>query len=196
MIVGGDAIEVLSPIRFLLYMIFPSAAVFLITILWVERCWMRNRLLTDEKLLKTEESSSKEGMSNALVPLEVRPRPRRKDANRRNSLLSPYKKDSTAIDATRELDFNRKKSNRGLVSKVVRVIVTPFPYAMLLLMAIMIAMIFVDVMSISGLICLTAVIMVIILVLGNHWCVALSSNNAICLLILVLTLCLCIIWCR
>jgi Na+/H+ antiporter NhaD/arsenite permease-like protein len=40
---------------------------------------------------------------------------------------------------------------------------------MLLLMSIMIALLFVDIISIFGLICLTAVFMVVVLVLGNHW---------------------------
>lgn len=173
MIVGGDAIEVLSPIRFLLYMIFPSVSVFFITILWIERCWMRERMLTNSKDRQvTTERTSAESTGTSLVPLDTKPLTlstvKRKDASRRPSLLSPYKKEK--ID--QDVSFDRisdKREKQGIVSKVVRVIITPFPYAMLLLMAVMIALIFVDVMSISGLICLTAVVMVVILVLGNHW---------------------------
>lgn len=169
MIVGSDAIEVLSPIRFLLYMIFPSLVTFVITIMWIERCWMRERMITARAQVTSsnyvDTLSSKDG---ALVPLDVKPLAKRKDASRRNSLLSPYKKES--VEHQRSLDqYEKTTKPPGLVSKVVRVIVTPFPYAMLLLMACMIAMIFVDVMSISGLISITAVIMVVILVLGNHW---------------------------
>ena len=171
MIVGGDAIEVLSPVRFLMYMIFPSVAVFLITILWIERCWMRNRLLVSSKLLSVEsDKAAVGGASDSLFALDTRPATKkRKDASRRGSILSPYKKESSTNELSHDFDVSQKKTKSGIVGKVVRVIITPFPYAMLLLMAIMIAMIFVDVMSISGLICLTAVIMVIILVLGNHW---------------------------
>jgi len=50
-----------------------------------------------------------------------------------------------------------------------RVLATPFPYAMLGLMLMMIVFIFVDIMSIAGLVCVTAVAMVVVLVLGNHW---------------------------
>jgi Na+/H+ antiporter NhaD/arsenite permease-like protein len=170
MIVGGDAIEVLSPVRFLLYMIFPSVAVFFITILWIERCWMRERMIANSK----DEQSTTAVSNVSLVPLDSKPLSvsvsRRKDASRRGALLSPYKKEKADdLSFDRALGRDDKEEKRTLVSKVVRVIATPFPYAMMLLMAIMIALIFVDVMSISGLICLTAVIMVVILVLGNHW---------------------------
>jgi Na+/H+ antiporter NhaD/arsenite permease-like protein len=40
---------------------------------------------------------------------------------------------------------------------------------MLLLMATMIILIFAEIMSIAGLVCVTAVLMVVVLVLGNHW---------------------------
>lgn len=61
------------------------------------------------------------------------------------------------------------KKREELVSNVVRIVSSPFPYMILLLVAAMVVMIFVDVMSISGLICVSAIIMVMALVLGNHW---------------------------
>lgn len=56
-----------------------------------------------------------------------------------------------------------------IVKKMAKIILSPFPYAIMMLMAVMIALIFVDVMSIAGLVCVTAVIMTVVLVLGNHW---------------------------
>jgi hypothetical protein len=43
MIVGGDAIAVMSPILFLFYMTLPSISSFVLTMLWVERSWMKWR---------------------------------------------------------------------------------------------------------------------------------------------------------
>eukprot|EP00605_Chrysophyceae_sp_TOSAG23-4_P000362 GSChrysophyteH1.ASY1.ANO1.409.1 assembled CDS len=56
-----------------------------------------------------------------------------------------------------------------VVEKIGRIVISPYPYLLLALVAVMIIMIFVDVMSIAGLIVTSAVVMVITLVLGNHW---------------------------
>lgn len=54
------------------------------------------------------------------------------------------------------------------MGNVVRFVKSPFPYAVIGLLVAMIIMIFIDVMPISGLICLFAMIMVVTVVLGNH----------------------------
>ena len=59
--------------------------------------------------------------------------------------------------------------SEGFVSSIVNIVASPFPYAMIVLLAIMIAMIFVDLMSIAGLVCISAAVMVTSTVLGNHW---------------------------
>ena len=53
--------------------------------------------------------------------------------------------------------------------KVARIISSPAPYIMLILLGLMICMIFVNVMAISGLICVSAIIMILTLTWGNHW---------------------------
>jgi len=64
----------------------------------------------------------------------------------------------------------RQAQERGRAMKrVVRLVTSPFPYVVLILLGIMIIMIFVDVMPISGLICVFAIVMVVTVVLGNHW---------------------------
>jgi len=63
----------------------------------------------------------------------------------------------------------RAKKRQEAYDKIVRVVSSPFPYMVLILLVAMIVMIFVDVMSISGLICVSAICMVLCLVLGNHW---------------------------
>ena len=65
------------------------------------------------------------------------------------------------------LELEKKPKKQTILKKVAKIIVSPFPYAMM--MAVMIALIFIDIMSIAGLVCVTAVVMTIILVLGNHW---------------------------
>ena len=67
------------------------------------------------------------------------------------------------------LQMNDKPKEQTMLKKVAKIIVSPFPYAMMMMMAVMIALIFIDIMSIAGLVCMTAVVMTIILVLGNHW---------------------------
>jgi hypothetical protein len=55
------------------------------------------------------------------------------------------------------------------VQKIGKIVTSPYPYLLLIIVAVMIVMIFVDVMAISGLIVVFAMIMVCTVVLGNHW---------------------------
>ena len=64
----------------------------------------------------------------------------------------------------------------SVASKVARIISSPAPYIMLVLLGAMICMIFVNVMSISGLICVSAIIMVLTLTYGNHWKAPVSTR--------------------
>lgn len=63
----------------------------------------------------------------------------------------------------------RRKEREVLIGKVVHVVSSPFPYMVLILLAAMIVMIFVDVMPISALICVSSMCIVVTVVLGNHW---------------------------
>lgn len=64
----------------------------------------------------------------------------------------------------------RAEDDSSTASKVVaRIISSPAPYIMLILLGVMICMIFVNVMAISGLICVSAIIMILTLTWGNHW---------------------------
>jgi hypothetical protein len=175
MIVGGDAIAVMSPILFLFYMTLPSISSFLLTMLWVERSWMKWRatVIDPEKLalvpavpqlsnqnMNPRSHSKKDSNPLALsINTDFQPEDRQY-----TGLLSPYRADSI-----QGLASPAPTAPVPVSQKLIRFIITPFPYAMLLLMAIMIALLFVDLISIFGLICLTAVFMVVVLVLGNHW---------------------------
>jgi hypothetical protein len=61
-----------------------------------------------------------------------------------------------------------KPEPSGFMRKVM-LVAAPFPYAMLMLLFVMIAFIFFDLISIAGLICFSACVMVLVTVLGNHW---------------------------
>ena len=63
----------------------------------------------------------------------------------------------------------RKKEREVLIRKVVHVVSSPFPYMILILLVAMIVMMFVDIMPISALICVSAMCMVVSVVVGNHW---------------------------
>lgn len=64
----------------------------------------------------------------------------------------------------------RKALARAKLGKrITRFVTSPFPYVVLILLGIMVVMIFVDVMPISGLICVFAITMVVVVVLGNHF---------------------------
>lgn len=212
MIVAQDAIDVLPPYKFLLYMILPAVITFYITISWIEREWYRNRnrqhlenrlsiinrdndnhvinvYREDEDAANPMQANgdahndndttikdSSSHMTNSkpmlhlVIPDITLPNPK--------SRLSPHTRlpDTNVVsmvnhggDGKTDISSPRKKKSNTILKSFIKIIITPFPYAMLILMAIMIAMIFVDLISIAGLICITAVIMVVVLVLGNHW---------------------------
>jgi hypothetical protein len=60
-------------------------------------------------------------------------------------------------------------SSFSFIKRIAHIVSAPFPYAMCFLLFAMIALIFVDVISIAALVCITAVAMVVVTVLGNHW---------------------------
>jgi hypothetical protein len=60
------------------------------------------------------------------------------------------------------------QAHSKLAKKVTYTVLAPFPYAVTGLLVLMIAMIFVDVMPISLLVCIFAILMILMVVLGNH----------------------------
>lgn len=70
-----------------------------------------------------------------------------------------------ALSPRRKLAREREKTEK----KVVRYVQSPVPYVVVVMLLIMIIMVFVDVMPIASLICLASILMVLVVVLGNHW---------------------------
>jgi hypothetical protein len=199
MIVSQDAIQVMPPYLFLFYMILPSISSWLITMLYIQRCWFKERevrtrgpsffnksapigkhhtiatnpmMIGDSTHNDDIESVATEVDERAIHLASVdRPRAlvlqqtineRRAKKNRRPLAIVEFNKQI-------ENHETRTAPTNTIARRVAKIIVSPFPYAMMILMAIMIAMIFVDIMSIAGLICVTACVMTICLVLGNHY---------------------------
>eukprot|EP00607_Mallomonas_marina_P005993 CAMPEP_0182428374 /NCGR_PEP_ID=MMETSP1167-20130531/22658_1 /TAXON_ID=2988 /ORGANISM="Mallomonas Sp, Strain CCMP3275" /LENGTH=509 /DNA_ID=CAMNT_0024611247 /DNA_START=380 /DNA_END=1909 /DNA_ORIENTATION=+ len=181
MIVAEDSISVLPAYLFLLYMVVPAISSWIITISWVQRCWLKSRsaprpsfftksgaypellnsCLQDESADRTKGNGDIEkavDSSSALVPATKNPMI--------NSASGKEDKNQSQIGNGMEW---QPKHEESMIKKVQRVVVSPFPYAMLILMGGMIVLIFVEIMSIAGLVCVTAVVMVVVLVLGNHW---------------------------
>ena len=59
--------------------------------------------------------------------------------------------------------------DESVIQQITRLVVSPLPYMILILLFVMVIMIFVDVMAISALVCISALSMVLALVFGNHW---------------------------
>lgn len=193
MIVSQDAVSVMPPYLFLAYMLLPSLSGWLMTLLWIQRCWMRKR---EELCLQRRGKSGHIGLPNPLlvgdsehsnttdmdektiemanvdtdraVMLQAAINERRTRHKKKPLDLVIFNKKSTD-SSDFGLDIEKKPKNQTMLKKVAKIIVSPFPYAMMMVMAVMIALIFIDIMSIAGLVCVTAVVMTIILVLGNHW---------------------------
>jgi hypothetical protein len=96
-----------------------------------------------------------------------------KDVEMGGSLLSPRVSSALpppAASATVQpaQTVPTKPEPSGFMRKVM-LVAAPFPYAMLMLLFVMIAFIFFDLISIAGLICFSACVMVLVTVLGNHW---------------------------
>ena len=183
MIVAEDSIDVLPAYLFLLYMLLPSISSWFITIMWIQRCWMKSREQAKRgPTMFTKSSNYPVLLSSCLQEEDSTHNPIKeeegesKTENKNNgstsskgkvSGIGPDSENSKLALVTSVQDWSAKEEN--MMKKIRRVVVSPFPYAMLILMGAMIVLIFVEIMSIAGLVCVTAVVMVVVLVLGNHW---------------------------
>lgn len=195
MIIAEDALSVLPTYLFFLYMLLPGLLSWIVTTLWIERCWMRARnlhkrmpnpfsnvgmqLSNRHHAVANPLNSSEHGSENGLVT------DRKSDVNFSDDVEVNLASISGSNHNTkvRPLDPNvgiynhmpaREKvklldPHVPIAKKVSRIVSSPVPYIVLILTAMMIALIFVDLISIAGLICIFAVIMVVVTVVGNHW---------------------------
>ena len=201
MIIAEDSLGVLPSYLFFLYMLLPGLLSWVVTTLWIERCWMRSRhmnkrmpnpfsgngmeLSNRHHAVANPMNTSGHGSDSGLV-VSSRKSDNGIDASNDDvevNLASISGSSHSSGDKLKTLDPNIGIYNHmpakdkvklldsavPIGKKVSRIVSSPFPYIVLILTAIMIALIFVDLISIAGLICIFAVVMVVITVVGNHW---------------------------
>lgn len=153
MIIAQDANEVLPPIKFLGVMFLPALISWLITTWWIQRTWLLSKASIHHNG-KIIENSGNSGLSQI-------------DNDKSTELVSriPEESKSPMMSPRRRLAIERQ----AMIEKIRYMVVSPFPYMILLLLVLMIVMIFVNIMPISALTCISAIIMIVSLVLGNHW---------------------------
>lgn len=202
MIVASDAIDVMPPIVFFIYMLLPATISWVATIAWIQRCWLRSR---NEAPLKTNTnaiqlfnrdqsgnhiqlnplsdsmhgSDNSSGVGDVTIPLQGKDSLNQIAMNRSTTgkyLAAKHKQEQRQKEREEAARQNQTSSSSpstndkpSIIKKVAKILISPFPYAIMFLMCVMIALIFVDIMSIAGLIGVTAVFMIIVLVIGNHW---------------------------
>jgi len=227
MIVASDSLQVLPPVKFLMFMFFPAVLSWLGTTWYISHCWvserraqavddslgpnvayrsccpgigivarypvkpislpMRNMDMSAERgdLSETEEDAyvAAADSSNLRVPranslndsIEAAPvlsalvfgseRPLNPHVASALSPLSPPRGQKKAAKSI----FVDITDDESVLQQITRLVISPFPYMILGLLFVMIVMIFVDVMAISALVCISALCMVLCLVFGNHW---------------------------
>lgn len=142
---------------------------------WVESCWMHSRAKI-EKLQEDIEAFAISNDSNnpvavpqdgKLIMESMQPEPTVSSPVSQNGSSKKSLEQSLAspLSPRRQLAREREKT----VKKPVFYVSSPVPYLILIMLLIMIVMIFVDVMPIAALICLFSILMVLVIVLGNHW---------------------------
>ena len=213
MIASIDALSVMSPVEFLGIQILPSLVSWVITTLYIQRCWMQSKkessgccgvkIMTtyrpvdgpggdmeggSTKGLREVEVVDNEGGAKIDVEPAVEPIFSLAICGREAelpSVASPVMKRLVGTGTGNPLHPNGSSGELGGVlsprkqrmlerqaqaaPKVSYFIKSPAPYIGLVLLAAMIVMVFVDVMSLSALICISALIMVLSMVLGNHY---------------------------
>ena len=169
---------------------------FISAIKWIQRCWLKDRSKTrrpfptrDIELSSTDSDLHAHGSSRAhrqlsiQVPDPVESTSDRHDdwsplvaskgisRNKQVALLVRWLKSATQQKST-ELVLSPRRRAAILKNKALKppvfTVVSPFPYAVLVLLGIMIILIFVNVIPIAGLIAIFAVLMIVTVVMGNH----------------------------
>lgn len=142
---------------------------------WIQWCWASSR----RKQEQNQESAFK-GSDTPEVEIEdgLKPMPTADTSSKAtvtgSVVLFPYflcgeKLNSSGplspLSPRRKLAREREKSFK----RAARTVTSPAPYILLVLVGLMIIMIFVNVMPIAGVVCIFAILMVVTVVLGNHW---------------------------
>eukprot|EP00981_Chlorochromonas_danica_P001678 scaffold369_cov177-Ochromonas_danica.AAC.11 len=178
MIVASDAIGVMPSYKFLIYMLAPSTVAWLITIKWIEVCWLHSRTLLGfvPGPLSQVENTLEEAPLPPPSVLTV------DSSSKSSAILNPLSLAECGCGASLggspgesvkspplSPRRQRARARERMVHRAVRFVSSPLPYAIMIIFFAMIVMIFIDIMPISGLICVIAILMVLTIVLGNYW---------------------------
>lgn len=187
MIVSLDALSVMSPGLFLAYQLLPSIFSWLITTLFVQYCWRKDKARSYRKLPPSTASSEAvvvEAFDKAVLPSierKARSRSRSKSSRHSKSIresmleepLSPVLETSVQTvpppSPASPMSPRQRRLRENMLNKVSYVVFSPLPMLAIVIVLAMIALIFLNIVSIAALVCMTAVALVVILVVGNHW---------------------------
>ena len=187
MIVSLDALSVMSPGLFLAYQLLPSLFSWLITTLFVQYCWRRDKARSYERVPPTGESTETlmvQAYDKAVLPpIESKSRSRSRSKSSRHSRsirdsmieepLSPVLEKPPRIvpptSPASPMSPRQRRLRDNMLNKVSYVVFSPLPMLAIVIVIAMIALIFLNIVSIAALVCMTAVALVVILVVGNHW---------------------------
>jgi len=157
MIVSTDSIEVLPPYMFLGHMLIPSILSFVITTLYLERCWLsarKNIKIAVEPAESEEVAVAAKGVAGVNVEAT--------EAEEAIEFLSP-------------MSPARRAKESGVVPSPLRShyddywVRGPFPYGIVIGVGLMIVCIFAEVLSIAGIVCSFAVLLTVVTVFCNYW---------------------------
>jgi Na+/H+ antiporter NhaD/arsenite permease-like protein len=165
MIVAEDAAPVLPPIKFLGIMLLPTLSTWLITTYWIQRCWLYSKgrvnhngnfPVSASEPEHLAEEMNHDGTRNPLQSAAALCIPA-SALSPKASLSQSAKTPTTAGAGAGAMSpimsprRRRAKDREAMMEQVTYYVSSPFPYMILILLAIMIIMIFVNVMPIAGL---------------------------------------------
>lgn len=143
MLVSQDSMSVLPPHMFFAYQLLPTVTSWILTTCWIAYFWQKER----------QSALSTVSICFSCLPLE---------AESPDMLASSAELDGgPVLEKVEPTSFSHLPRQSMLNS--------PIPYSLTMILFGMIVMIFVNIMSISALVCITALIMILTVVLGNRW---------------------------
>ena len=189
MIVSLDALSVMSPGLFLAYQLLPSVFSWLITTLFVQYCWRKDKARSYKRVVSSTgecgETLMVQSYDKAVLPAidsKVRSRSRSKSSRHSKSIRESIIEEeplSPALESpprfvppsspVSPLSPRQRRLRDNMLNKVSYVVFSPLPMLAIVIVLAMIALIFLNIVSIAALVCMTAVALVVILVVGNHW---------------------------
>ena len=154
----------MSPGLFLAYQILPSTVAWLCTTYYIKHCWMTQKTHDNFKRLAVNELQGE--ASVAVISEDVE-----ENSIQPNKTLS-IKVDESMLQpqrTTTALSPRQLRLRNNMLTRVSYVVTSPVPMLAIGILILMVVFIFLNLVSIAALVCITAVLLVTILVVGNYW---------------------------